>query len=805
MNDFRFAIRQFAKKPGYADVVVVTLALGIGVNTAKFSIVNGTLIGPLRYPDSERLVRVFRTSPQSQDWPHSPANFLDHQEMNQVFSSTTAYTWWPFNLTGTEGPPDRVSGVLATGDFFRTLGVNAAVGRVFTSEDDAPGRNQVVVISHGFWQRRYGADPAVCGRLLRLDGESATVIGVMPPDFGHRLFNSVDVWKPMGWTGEQRAERGNNYLSEIARLKPGVFLSAAQADMDGLAARLATAYPGNNAGIGLRVISLRESATDPSNRRMLWIASALTLCVLLIACLNLANLHLTRLISRSSELGVRAALGAGSGRLAWQLMLESLILSVFGLGLAVLINVAVLPAAERYLRVVDQDPSLEFPVNGLVLGFSVACAGVATVLSNLIPTWLALRAGTRAILNLKGRGGTEGMFHRRLQSTLIVGEVAFALTLLCGAGVLLQGLHGFQRRDQGWEVDGLLTGQLALSAANYESVRARSDFADQLIQRLAVLPGVRQVAIGSMLPIWGFGSADFAVEGRAPPDPGTFPLAFRETISPGYFATMGMRLKEGRDFESNDTTNRPAVIIINEGMARHFWPGQSPLGKRVGSGDPQDPRWEEVIGVVNDLRFPGNLRGPDTAFQIYRPIAQQSQRWFTILLRHDGAIEPLARTLRQTVAGLDPGLPVAEVVTARSQVDRQLAHAGLVSRALGVFAGLGLGLAGLGIYGVLDYSVSRRTPELGLRMILGLTKFGTMRLVLGFGFRLGVVGVLMGSVGGHAATRLLAAAMPEVSMQSGLLIGILASLMLAITALACWLPASRATRVEPMAALRWQI
>jgi len=802
MNDLRFALRQLVKNPCFTAVAVLTLALGIGANTIMFSILDGTLMRPLRYPESDRLVRMFRTSAQSREWPHSPANFLDHAQQNSVFSSSTAYTWQPFNVPVEGGPAERVSGTLATGGFFETLGVRPAMGRVFTAEDDAPGRDRVAVISHGFWQRRFAGSSDVLKQSVELDGERVAIIGVMPPDFGHRLFHSIDVWKPIGWTAAQRSERGNNYLSEIARLKPGIPLSRAQQEMNAVAARLAELYPGNNAGIGLRVIPLLRSATNSTDQRMLWLASALTFSVLLIACVNLASLQLARLVSRSRELAVRAALGAGRGRMAWQMILESFVLSAVGGGLGLLIALGGSPFFEKHLRGIYQDPGLEFPVNPAVLIFAASCAVLSTVLFGSVPAWLAARADANELLRHGGRGGTQGMAHNRLRQGLIIAEIAFTLTLLCGAGLLVDGLQRFHKRDHGWLVDGLLTAQIAMTSPKYESSASRVLFVGQLEGRITAMPGIRVAGSGSTVPVWGFGSSDFAVEGERTSPAGQLPLSHRESVSPGYFGAMGMRLNEGRTFNSADGINGLSVAIINESMARRFWPGVSALGKRIGSGDPEDPRWEEIIGVVNDIGFPGNLDTPDTAYQVFRPISQQAPRWLTLLLRLEGSSEPIGRALRQVVAELDPTLVVTDIEPARTLVDRQLAHAGLLSRLLAVFAGLGLALAGLGIYGVISYSVAQRVQEFGIRLALGSPRRGVIMLVLKHGLRLSAFGLLIGSAGVFAVSRLLAATVPEVPVRIPSVTGCLVMFHLSVALLACWLPARRAARVDPMVALR---
>ena len=802
MHDLRFAIRQLCKNRGFTLVAVLTLGLGIGANTAMFSLLNALLFQPLAYPNSERLVRVYRTSPQSRHWPHSPANFLDHREQNKVFAYLTAFTSWSFNSAEAGQPAERLQGVLATGDFFLTLGLPPVLGRVFTAEDDQPGRNHVAVISHRFWQRRFGADTNVIGRMLRLDGQNVAIIGVMPLGFGPQLLSSTEVWKPFGWTSEERASRGNNWLNEMARLKPGITIRQAQAGMATLATRLAKEHPGENTGNGLRVISLLESTVDESARRTLWFAFGLTLFVLLIACANIANLQLARIVARSRELAVRAALGAARSRLVRQLLTESLLLSALGGGLGVLLALWGNQFLSRHLSLINNDASLRIPLNLAVLAFAVLCVVVTTIIFGSAPAWFASRADVNTALKQGTRGSTVGRSHHRLRHALIVGEVALALILLTGAGLFIRGLERFTRLDPGWRVDGLVTAQLALSSAKYEQELARQNFATQLEQRLSAMPGVRGVGLSSMLPLWGFGSRNFGVEGQPTPPRGQEPLTYYETVSPGFFRTMGIGLREGRGFNSDDTTNRPAVVVINESMARHFWPRQSAIGKRLGTGDLGNPDWKEIVGVVNDISFPANLNRADTPFQAYRPIGQMSYRWLTVELRIEGPVEPVAAALRRETAEIDPELPVSNIELARKTLNRTFGSASLVGRLLGAFAILGLLLAGIGIYGVISYSVAQRTNEFGIRMALGAQRGNVLWLILKQGLRLSLFGALLGFLGTLAVTRLLAVAVPEIPSRDPATVVVLTCVLVSIAAFACWLPARRATQVDPMEALR---
>jgi predicted permease len=684
-----------------------------------------------------------------------------------------------------------------------TLAVPPVLGRVFTSEDDQPGNHRVAVISYRFWQRRFAGDTNVLSRTLFLDGETLTIIGVMPPGFGQRLCSSVDVWKPFGWTAEERDNRGSHWLTEIDRLKPGVSIRQAQAEMNALAASLAKAFPDVNAGIGLRVVALLESTTEGTGRRVLWLAFGLTAFVLFIACANLANLQLARIVTRARELAVRAALGAGRGRLAWEVMKESLALSLVGGGAGILLALITNRMLSRYISGIVEE-TLNLPLNAMVLLFALGCAVLTTLLFGTAPACLATRVDVNSALKQYSRGSTAGRRHHRLRQALIVGEVALALVLVSGAGLFIRGLARLHQLDPGWQMDNLLTAQLALSSGKYESRNARDNFVRELEERLTTLPGVRKAGLSAMTPFWGFSSRYLGVEGRPVPPAGQYPLIYYETVSPGYFDAMGMVLKEGRPFNAQDNTNRPPVVIINESMARHFWPNQSALGKRINDGDYSEP-WQEIVGVVNDIRFPAKFGSADTPFQTYRPLAQMSQRWLGMELRIGGAAEPVATAVRRMVGEIDPELSVVEMRLARETLSRSLGSVALMGRLLGAFAVLGVVLAAVGIYGVISYSVAQRTSEFGLRMALGAQRSGVLWLVIKQGCVLSVAGILLGLGGALAVARVLMSAAPEIPTRDPGMIMLLAVLLIVIAIIACWIPARRATQVNPMEVMRGDI
>jgi putative ABC transport system permease protein len=529
----------------------------------------------------------------------------------------------------------------------------------------------------------------------------------------------------------------------------------------------------------------------------------LTGFVLLIACVNLANLQLARVCTRSREFAVRLALGIGRWRLIRQLLAESLLISVIGGAAGIALAIWLSGYIGRHISHPYFPHGIDIKVDMRVLAFALFSSIATGVLFGVGPAWIASHTNMNDVLKSSTRGTTAGNSQQRLRHGLIIGEVAFALILLSGSGLFMRGLHQFIHEEPGWRVDGLLTGWLALTSTKYSSPEQRRAFIDRLEQRLAVVPGVQRESISSTLPIWSFGrSHGFVVEAQPPPLVGQEPLVYSEAVTPGYFNTLGIRLRDGRLFTPQDDAAHTGVVIINEAMARHFWPGQSAIGKRIGGPDRSDPQWQEVVGVVNDIRFPGNLGQPDTRWQTYRPLLQEPTSYIVVELRTTAPPESVATALRRVVADLDSDLPINDLESARSRVDRMLSHFTVAGVFLGVFAFLSLVLAGLGIYGVISYFVAQRTSEIGIRVALGAQFSDVIRLVLGKGAALSCFGIGIGTVGAFAVAFLLRKAVPELPTSNGTTLPALVVVLLFVMLFACWIPARRAAKVDPIEALR---
>jgi putative ABC transport system permease protein len=793
------ALRSLRATPVFTATALVTLALGIGVNTSMFSILNATLLRALPYPASGQLVRVYRTTTRSQTLPHSPANFLDYQTQSTVFASLAAASWTTFALAEPGHPAERVAGMTVTGDFFAVLGVRPAIGRALTRDDDQPGRDDVVVLSDTYWRRRFSSDPSIVGRDVRLDGRRVTVVGVMPPGFDDRqLWGPIEMWRPIAFAAETRQNRGGNWLSIVGRLKPGLTVAAAQSGMGAVAARLARDFPGPNAEQGVSVLPLAATGADPTIRLLSWFTMGLAACVLLIACANLANLQLARNVGRARDFALHAALGASRLRVIRHALVESVLLGLAGGGLGLLVAAWTTDALGSRIEIAGQT-GLAMPLDRTVLAFTAGASVLTGILFGIVPAWLASRGDVNETLKQGGRGSTSRA-HHRLRHGLIVAEVALALVLLSAAGFFIRGIDRYAARDHGWRTGQLLTGSLTLSAA-YATNDARRAFHERLQTSLAAVPGVERVALSGNLPFNGFAAGQrFIIDGRPAPRSGTEPSRDVNFVSPEYFDTLGIGLVEGRAFEAADLTRQPIPTIINETMARQFWPGESAIGKRI--AHPLVMEWQEIVGVVRDVSFATNLSEPNTRFQAYRLFAREPNRTFALTIRSALPPETLTDAVRRAVAAIDPDQPVQEMQSATRVIDRGLANFALVGWLLAGFASLGLFLAAIGIYGVIAGFVGQRINEIGIRVALGAQAGDVLRLVLGQGLRLTLGGIAIGLLGTYAVARVLGAIAPSLPPAEPATALVVTGTLIGFALLASWLPARQAVRVDPNVALR---
>lgn len=801
-SDLRYAFRQLTNNPAFTAVALLTLALGIGINTTTFTLVNAILYRMPPYRDPGRLAVIFGTMPQSQFTKLAPGNARDVVQQAEGFENLTPWCWDYSNFAKPGEPAYRALGVQASGNFFATLGIAPSMGRVFNPDDDRPGHNDVIVASEKFWREKLGGDPSVVGSVIRLNGKSVTVIGVVPERDQDRIyFGSVDLWQPLGYGEDTWSKRDNDWMEFFARLKPGVTLEQARAQLSTVAARMAHDHPDTNSHRGLNIASY-ESSRSRGSAQILWTIMGLMLFVLAIACVNLANLQLARTVARMREYAIRIALGASRGQLIRQLLAESVLLSLAGGALGLLVAIWGNRLLGSRLRIDSGGNSLDLPLDYRVLVFTLASSVATGLLFGLMPGWIASRTEVGAAVKQGGRGTVGDRSKHRARKALVVTELALALASLAGAAYFVRGLQRITHADKGWETVSRVTGSFMLPQSKYSTDDQTRTGVERIRTELAALPGVEKVAVSGQIPIGGSFShqGNFLVEGQQRPPQGQEPLALAERVTPGYFTTLGMHVVGGRDFEEADRADGKQVVIINQAMARQFWPKGDAIGHRIGSTDAKKPDWREIVGIVNDI--PSTYGPALTQFQTYHPFAQDPDHWLTFTLLCKGTPSGLTDDARRAIAKADPDLAVYLLGTVDSIIEQLGSGFTLVEELLTIAALLGLLLAVVGIYGVIANLAVQRTQEIGIRMALGAQTGAVLWLILREGVRLAVVGTGIGLVLALLLTRGLSLALPTIPGQDVPIIAALAAILMAAALLACTLPALRATHVNPVDALR---
>jgi putative ABC transport system permease protein len=794
-RDLRYAVRQLIRSPGFTAIAVLTLGLGIGANSAIFSVVNAVLLRPLPFQEPSRLVRVAEARPDGTTNVVSYPNFRDWQKSGGVFQSLAIYRTQALNLTGAD-EAERVTGALVSADFFRVLGLTPVYGRYFTDGEDVRGADEVAVLSRDLWQRRFAGDREVVGRTLTVDGRSLTVIGIATADF--HFPDGVDLWIPVSHDDPQLLDnRGLHGFDVIGRLGPGMTIERAAARLDPLADRLAREYPASNKGWGIALSPLHQSLVENLKPTLLVLLGAVGF-VLLIASANVANMMLARSSARRRELSIRAALGASRGRLVRQLLTESLVIALLGGALGLVLAAW---GVDALLALGPEElPAGEgIVLDRAVLGFTFGVAVLTSLMFGLLPATHTATPNAEAALRDGGR--TSGGIHRqRTRRLLVVTEIALALLLLVGTGLMVQSFRRLQDVDPGFNPDGVLSARLALSRANSDTARVIGFFRE-LVERADTLPGVTAAAAVSYLPLGQSGARySFNVEGRPTIDPQFRPRTEFNVVTPGYFATMEIPLLQGRDLAEPDRWDSPAVVVVNQALAQRFWPNESAIGKRVTLGEPEEGAWMTVVGVVGDVKQ--RSLTTESRPQMYGSQAQIGLPEMALLVRT--AMDPatLAPAIRGIVATLDPTVPVSAIQSLAVVKGSSIATDRFRAVVLATFAAVALALAAIGVYGVISYGVAQRSQEIGIRMALGARRAEIIRLVVGEGMLTVAVGIALGVIAAGALSRFLASLLFAVQPNDPATFVAISCLIASVALAACVLPARRAMQVDPAGTLR---
>jgi putative ABC transport system permease protein len=811
LADLRFAFRQLLKTPGFTIVALVTLALGIGVNTSMYTLIDTLMFRSAPFPEPDRLLFIQGTTSRGQPDGFSFAEIDELRAQaaaaaagtSAAFESITAFSGWNNTLAEPGQPAERLFSVDATADFFVTFRVQPMLGRAYTADEEVPGRNEVAILSHALWQTRFGGDPNIIGRSIRLNAEQVTVIGVMPASFTYPLFfGRSDLWRPVTIPRHIVEDRNNHFFGAVGRLRPGVTVAQAKAQLLPVLARWAHDYPQQSAGRGVNLMPMHQALLDSTSKFIMWLLVGVGSVVLLIACFNLANLQLARAATNIRDLAVRSALGASRTRLIVHQVTESLVLAGGGGLLGVLVALWTNALIGGSIRLGDAG-NLTLRMNGPVLALTFLVSLLSGLLFGLAPAWLASRGDLVSTLKQQTRGSTSSRGTHRLRNSLVVAEVALALALLATAAVMIRGLASMLQRNKGWDTNRVLLANIHLpEQSTYNTEDKRRLAIEKLERRLAQIPNAEHTGICSTAPLFGYSKEiPIQVQGQTSDDPTKQPIAGYTMVGSDYFQTLGVPLVEGRFFPAELKADSPPLVIINETMARHFWPKESALGKRFGDRQGDQVVWREVIGVVRDIRSALELSNPNTMFQVYKPLVNEPWGYLYLLVRGP-APATFKNEVRRAVSDVDPDVAVQEMYTVPEAADRFAHNLVVINDTLGGFALLGLVLAAIGLYGVIANLVAQRTGEFGIRMALGAKPRDVLGLVLRRGVGLTLIGLALGTVAAYGLNLTLQASMPRMAGTDPVTITYVALLLLVVSLVACWVPARRATRINPVDALR---
>ena len=796
LYDIRYGLRILWKNPLFTTAAVLTLALGIGANSAMFSVLNAVLLQALPFQEPERLVTIWEINPQQSAEPSlvSASNFADWQSESKVFERMALYDSDSLVLTGA-GEPTRIPAAQVSADFFPLLGTQAIAGRTFLPHESQPGNERVVMLSHQLWQRTFNSDPQIVGKALVLNNNSYSVVGVLPPDF--RFTEKADLWTPIPQNGAAETERAARHFLALARLRSDATIKQAQAALDTLAQRLQQQYPESNANWGVKIVELRDYLVVGVRSSLLTLFGAVCF-LLLIACANVANLILARTTARQQEFAIRTALGSTRLSLVRQLTIESILLALLGGAVGIALAFWSLKAIAALIPETVRRGELR--LDGWVLVFTLAISLLTGVIFGLIPSLKASRSNLNELLKGSGRAATGGLQHVRVRSLLVISEVGLAVVLLVGAGLMIKSFWRLQKVDPGFNPDQVLTARIFLSNSTYPGAQQRATFFQRLLQQLETVPGVESVGAVTSLPLSGSSmNFRFTVEGQPPPQPGTNNQAQYRAVSPNYFRALGMPLRQGRDLTERDAADAPGVVVINETLARRLFPNGDAIGKRL-TINYMKPTPREIVGIVGDVK---HLRLDEPAKpEMYVPYLQNPWAFMTIVVRTTVPPETVAPALRSQVWNLNKDQPIDKLMTMEQILYESVAQPRLYMLLLTGFAVLAIFLAAVGVYGVMSYVASQRTHEIGIRMALGAQQSDILRLVVRQGMVNVLIGIALGLVASFALTSVLTTLLYEVRATDPATYVLVLLLLAGVALLACYLPARRATKVDPITALR---